>query len=100
METLLFGKGWVPSGQTIVWPTSAGTSGRELAARPQLLASAAAERIIALVLPVAALVRVGHFHRDDVFRILEAELGRHTNLHRIAVGLRQDLVGKLEGHLG
>src|SRR5205085_2413390 len=59
-----------------------------------------AERIIALIFPVAALVVVGDFHRDHVFRILEAELGRHADLHRVAVDARQDLVGEFERHLG
>src|SRR3954447_14061441 len=41
--------------------------------------SVSAERIVALVLPVAALVVVGDFHRDHVFRILESELGRDAD---------------------
>src|SRR5437899_12146661 len=49
-----------------------------------------AERIIPLVFPEAALVVVGDFHRHHVFRILEAELGRHPDLHRRTVGARQD----------
>ena len=44
--------------------------------------STPAERIVTLVFPVAALVVVGDFHRDHVFRVLEAELGRHPDLHR------------------
>src|SRR5882757_2461179 len=59
-----------------------------------------AERIIALVLPEAALVVVGDFHREHVFRILEAEFGRHADLHRETIGARQDLVGEFERHLG
>src|SRR5712664_3563600 len=59
-----------------------------------------AERIVALVFPVAAFVFVGDFHRDHVFRILEAELGRHADLHRIAVGPGQDFVAEFECHLG
>src|SRR5215216_85746 len=59
-----------------------------------------AERIIPLVFPEAALVVVGDFHRHHVFRILEAELGRHANFHRETIGTRQDLVAELEGHLG
>src|ERR1700694_5285991 len=47
-----------------------------LAIRPPIRHSTPAERIVALVFPVAALVVVGDFHRDHVFRILESELGR------------------------
>src|SRR6202048_4190500 len=59
-----------------------------------------AERIVALVFPVAALVVVGDFHRDHVFRILESEFGRHPDLHRKAIGAGQDFVGEFERHLG
>src|SRR5579871_2815172 len=59
---------------------------------------AAAEGIIALIFPVAALVVVGDFHRDHVFRVLEAELGRHADLHGVAIGARQDVVAELERH--
>src|SRR5436309_14325159 len=58
-----------------------------------------AERIVPMVFPVAALVVVGDFHRHHVFRILEAELGRHPNLHRETVGAVQNLVDELECHL-
>ena len=69
-------------------------------ASPPYAYSAPAERIVALVFPVAALVVVGDFHRQHVFRVLEAELGRHPDLHRVAIGPRQDLVGEFERHLG
>src|ERR1700682_1017960 len=62
--------------------------------------STAAERIVALIFPVATLVVVGDFHRDHVFRILETEFGGHPDLHRIAVGPGQDFVGEFERHLG
>src|ERR1700719_2132325 len=62
--------------------------------------STPAERIIALVFPVAALVLVGDFHREHVFRILEAELGGNADLHWKSIRLRQDLVGEFERHLG
>src|SRR3984957_12179263 len=79
----------LPNANQWLWvPACAGTT------------STSAERIIALVFPVAALVVVGDFHRDNVFRVLEAELGRHPDLHREAVGPGQDLVGELERHLG
>src|SRR3954447_4789567 len=58
------------------------------------------ERIIPLVFPVAALVLVGDFHRHHIFRVLESELGWHADLHREAIGARQDLVCELERHLG
>src|SRR5665647_505736 len=59
-----------------------------------------AEPIVALVLPIAAMVGIGDFHGDHVFRILVAELGRHADFHREAVGARQDLVVVFERHLG
>src|ERR1700681_718600 len=61
--------------------------------------STPAERIVALVFPVAALVVVGDFHRDHVFRVLETELGRHPDLHRIAVDPRQGVIGEVERQL-
>src|SRR6266576_364922 len=53
-------------------------------------ASTPAERIVALVFPITALVVVGHFHRDHVFRVLESKFCRHPDLHRIAIGAGQD----------
>src|ERR1700682_4204749 len=62
--------------------------------------STPAERIVALVFPVTALVVVGDFHRDHVFRILESEFCRHPDLHREAIGPGENFVGKFERHLG
>ena len=55
------------------------------------------EPIVSAVLPESAGEAVGHVHRRDPFRILEAELGRDAQLERIAVFRREDLVGNLEG---
>src|SRR5690242_19481399 len=75
-------------------------SGYLLATPHSLLAvSTPTKRIIPLVFPIAALVVVGDFHRDDVFRVLEAELCRHPDLHREAVGAGQNLVRVFERHL-
>src|SRR6266508_5356653 len=57
------------------------------------------EPVIALVLPIAAGVVIGHLHADDVLGVLEAELGGHADFHREAVLHRQCLVGELERHL-
>ena len=62
--------------------------------RPRHVASRAAEPVVALVFPVAAGILVGDEDRGDVLRVLEAELGRHAQLHREAVLRRQDLVGE------
>src|SRR5258706_4817134 len=62
--------------------------------------STPAERIISLVFPEAALVVVGDFHREHVFRILEAEFCRDANLHRETIGARQDFISEFERHLG
>src|SRR5262249_12053398 len=62
--------------------------------------SISAEPVISLVLPVSAEIFVGDRHLHHVFRIFEAELGRHAHLHREAVLARKDLAVELEGHLG
>ena len=38
-------------------------------------------------------------HRHDIFWVLESQFGGNPNLHREAVGARQDLVGEFESHL-
>jgi AraC-like DNA-binding protein len=47
-----------------------------------------AEPVVALIFPVAARIRVGHEDRRDMLRVLEAELGRHAQLQRIAISGR------------
>ena len=66
------------------------------AAAENVASSEPAEPVVALVFPVAAVIGVGHLHRHHVFGVLEAELGGHADLHREAVGARQDLVVELE----
>src|SRR5713101_3149672 len=55
-----------------------------------------AEPIVSAVFPKSTGEAVGHEHRRDPFRILEAELGRDAKLEGIAVARRQNLVGNLE----
>src|SRR6185437_7018006 len=54
-------------------------------------ASGASEPVVALVDPIAARIRVGDEHLDDVLGILVTELGRHAQLHREAVFRGQPL---------
>src|ERR1700704_4077693 len=59
--------------------------------------SGAAEPVVALVLPIAARVLVRDEDRGDVLGVLEAQLGRHAQLHGEAVLRRQDLVSEAQG---
>src|SRR5260370_18049432 len=59
-----------------------------------------AEPVVALVLPIASGIVVGHEDGGDVLRILEAELGGYAQLHRKAVFGRQRLVAEIEGKNG
>src|SRR5450432_1759744 len=72
----------------------------EIARRPSRDPSTPAERVVSLVFPIAALVVVGDFHRDHVFRILEPEFCGHPDLHWKTVGPGEDFVGEFERHLG
>src|SRR5258708_21640239 len=70
------------------------------ACRCTLKRSTAAERIVALVFPIAALVIVRYFHRDHIFRVFESEFCRHPDLHQKTIGARQDFVREFKRHLG
>src|SRR5712692_9727297 len=90
---------WVHAGY---WRPSAtfGSVDRESQSRgwgsPSPEHSHPAEPIVAAVFPKSTGEAVGHEHRRDPFRILEAELGRDAKLEGIAVARCQNLVGNLE----
>src|SRR2546429_4382165 len=59
--------------------------------------SAAAEPVVALVLPVPARIFIADEHRHDVLRVLEAELGGDPEFHGKTIFRRKDLVCEPEG---
>src|SRR2546429_6264335 len=52
--------------------------------------SAAAEPVVALVLPVPARIFIADEHRHDVLRVLEAELGGDPEFHGKTIFRRKD----------
>src|SRR5260370_9502486 len=60
--------------------------------------SGAAEAIVAGILPEAARIIVGNAQRYDEFRVLEAQLCRNPDLHRVAEFTGEYLVSESKGH--